>query len=65
LITDAELIQSLEKQKNLMISVATGGPRIDSVNADYKAAYSEADRELRDRGIENPNPYSDLKKIKK
>jgi len=59
-MTDRELIQSIEKLKNIMVSVSTGGQRIQDVNAVYKATYNEVDIELKGRNLENPNPYSDL-----
>lgn len=55
-----ELIQNIEKLKNIMISVATGGLRISDVNLDYKLVYSQVLDELLSLGIENPNPYPDL-----
>lgn len=57
---DEELIETLRKQKNIMVSVATGGPRIDSVNTEYKESKRFIDQSLAQRGIENPNPYDDL-----
>lgn len=59
-MTDEELTQLLEKQRSLMIAVATGGPRIDNMNAEYRETYMAADVGLRERSLENPNPYSDL-----
>ncbi|MBJ6801138.1 hypothetical protein [Geomonas propionica] len=59
-MTDQELIPILEKLKNIMISVATGGQRIQVVNQEYLASYQDADVAIKSRGIENPNPYSDL-----
>ena len=43
-----------------MISVSTGGVRIDNVNTEYQVSYAETDAALRERGFHNPNPYSDL-----
>lgn len=43
-----------------MVAVSTGGSRIDNVNAEYQKAFAEADAALRERGLDNPNPYSDL-----
>jgi len=59
-VTDEQLIQKLESLRNTMVSVSTGGPCIDDVNAKYQRDYSEVDQELRRRGIQNPVPYSDL-----
>lgn len=59
-MTDDELLQKLEFLRNTMVSVATGGPRINEVNADYQREYVEVAYELRRRGINNPIPYPDL-----
>lgn len=59
-MTDEELVAVLEKQRAVMVAVATGGPRVDDVNFDYKRTYTLAAAELGKRGITNPNPYSDL-----
>lgn len=55
-----KLIQTLEAQKGLMISVATGGPRINDVNVEYVERRFQIKRSLQSIGIEDPNPYSDL-----
>jgi len=55
-----ELLKAVNTQKDLMIAVATGGPRIDSVNTEYKKVYQQIRKALLERGIEYPNPYSDL-----
>lgn len=59
-MTDNDLTQLIEKLKNTMVSVSTGGQRIQDANAGYRDAYNEVDIELRTRKLENPNPYSDL-----
>lgn len=59
-MTDNELIKQIEKLRNTMTSVSSGGARIDNVNAEYQISYTEADVALRERGLDNPNPYSDL-----
>lgn len=55
-----ELLSTIEFLRNTMVSVSTGGPRIQDVNEQYKSAYIQVDRELRFRKIENPNKYGDL-----
>jgi hypothetical protein len=60
LVPDKKLIEAVEAQRNLMISVSTGGPRIQSVNNDYKERQELIESGLAERGVENPNPYSDL-----
>jgi hypothetical protein len=57
---DTELIADIESQKQLMIAVATGGPRIESVNAEYKTRRDLIARDLAERGMTDPNPFSDL-----
>jgi hypothetical protein len=59
-MTHNELIRQIESLRSLMMSVATGGPRIDEVNLDYQKAFSTVDGELRRRRIPNSIPYSDL-----
>lgn len=39
-----ELISIIERQRNMMIAVATGGPRIDDVNDQYRDDVSESER---------------------
>jgi len=55
-----QLVEQLDGLRNLMISVATGGPRINEVNARYRELNERVDGALRELGIQNPNPYSDL-----
>jgi hypothetical protein len=55
-----DLIVMLEKMRDIMVAVSTGGPRIDSVNAQYRELYAAADSELRKRGISNSIPFPDL-----
>jgi len=55
-----KLLLEIEAQKNLMISVATGGPRINSVNDDYRERDHRIEEDLRVLNFRNPNPYGDL-----
>lgn len=55
-----KLLLKIEAQKNLMISVATGGPRIDSVNDEYRERNQRIKEGLSDLNYRNPNPYGDL-----
>src|SRR5712691_11161118 len=48
-VTDEELAAVLEKQRDMMIAVATGGPRVDDVNLEYKRTYGLAAAELAKR----------------
>ncbi len=59
-VTHEDLLKELELQKGQMVSVSTGGARIQSVNSEYRSRYSEIAEALRERGLENPNPFADL-----
>ena len=60
-VTSADgLIQQLDSIRNTLIAVSTGGPRINSVNSEYKERYFAFTDSLRNQGLENPIPYSDL-----
>ena len=55
-----DLLLQLDRLRNIMIAVSTGGPRINEVNAEYKRHYSQLTEQLEERGIQNPVPYPDL-----
>src|SRR5450759_198914 len=57
---DKDLIVDLEAQRELMIAVATGGPRIDSVNDEYRLRRDRIISALSERKFEDLNPYNDL-----
>lgn len=57
---DAELLNELEAQRALMISVATGGPRIQEVNSQYVQRRDRLAKEFCRRGLDEPNPHGDL-----
>jgi hypothetical protein len=59
-MTPQELIKEIEAQRNLMITVATGGPRIQDVNEEYLQRRQRINDGLSERGIDDSNPYSDL-----
>ena len=59
-MTDAELLARLDKLRSVMISVATGGPRIGEVNHDFQQDFREVSDSLAVKDIENPLPYGDL-----
>jgi hypothetical protein len=59
-MTTAELIQELDCLKAIMISVATGGPRIQEVQPEFARRFDAVSLELSSRGIENSLPYRDL-----
>lgn len=55
-----ELIQEVQTQKNLMIAVATGGPRIQEKNEEYQQRQLRIKSELSKLQLDDPNPFSDL-----
>jgi hypothetical protein len=60
LITKEKLIEDVNFLKNTMISVSTGGQRIQDVNENYKHKYNIVDKAIAKLYINNPNPYTDL-----
>jgi hypothetical protein len=59
-MTDNELLREIEVQRNLMVAVATGGPKIQEVNHQYAERRDRIRQELRIRNLKDPNPYGDL-----
>src|SRR5262249_24614019 len=59
-MTTEELLQAVDWIKAKMIAVATGGPRINEVNAEFTTKYDEVAEELASRGVKNTFPYRDL-----
>lgn len=59
-VASAELLKHLELQKALLISVATGGPKIQTVNSEYRSHYDLISEGLSERNIKNTNPFNDL-----
>lgn len=59
-ITLEGLLELLDLQAALLVSVATRGPRIADVNEGYKRRRRKLDAALRARGIQSPFPYDDL-----
>jgi hypothetical protein len=60
-IPDLEAAERLVDQvAALMVSVSTGGPRLDDVKVAYTREYRALAAVLRRLGIDHPNPYSDL-----
>jgi len=55
-----DAIQEIELQKALMISVSTGGQRIQQVNDEYKERRIKISSILDEIGVEDPNPFADL-----
>lgn len=59
-ISHEDLVKLLESQKGVMVSVSTGGARIQDVNSEYQLSVSEISEALTERGLANPNPFKDL-----
>lgn len=55
-----DTIREVEAQRDLMISVSTGGPRIQIVNEDYKARKNRISVALKGYDLDHPAPYEDL-----
>lgn len=60
LITKENLIRDIEFLKNTMISVSTGGQRIQEINDNYKLKFDSVNKALQCLGFQNPNQYKDL-----
>lgn len=59
-MTDKELLQAIDKLRNTMVAVATGGPRINDVNDQFQRTYALVASALARREIDNPLPYGNL-----
>jgi hypothetical protein len=59
-MTNVELIKAVDRLRTTMISVATGGPRIQEVQSDFQETYDLVVTELTSRQMPNPLPYRDL-----
>ena len=59
-MNDDDLLAELNALRDTMVAVATGGPRIQSVQAEFEARYDAVDDELKRRRIANSLPYRDL-----
>ncbi|MCZ8355153.1 MAG: hypothetical protein O9340_10480 [Cyclobacteriaceae bacterium] len=55
-----KLLEKLNWIKNTMTAVSTGGQRIENVNEEYIKVFREVNLELKQLGVKNPNPYTDL-----
>lgn len=58
-MTDAELLEAFGRIHDMLVAVATGGPRIAEVNPAYQQLHVEVDAALRDRGFDTL-PFPDL-----
>lgn len=59
-MTNEELLEGIDYIRNTMISVSTGGPRINDINDQYQRTYATVSAELARRGIDNPITYGSL-----
>jgi hypothetical protein len=59
-MTTEELIAALEKLRATLISVSTGGPRIQELEYPYSLNFNSVADELRARNIPNPIPFQTL-----
>jgi hypothetical protein len=59
-ISKSQLISNIENMKAIMNSVATGGPKINTINDEYIKLYSSVDETLDKLNIINTNPFSNL-----
>jgi hypothetical protein len=57
---EKQLLAEIGLLKQQMVAVSTGGPRIQTVNDEYKDRWRGVHDELESRGIEDPNPHDDL-----
>lgn len=55
-----QLLSDLKLQKAMLVSVSTGGPRIQSVNAEYKERRERLNVALGEIGLKDPVPFDDL-----
>lgn len=60
IISKENLLKEIEFMKNTMISVSTGGQRIQEVNDEYKRKFTLVDTALQKLNFQNPNPFRDL-----
>ncbi|MDA3936903.1 MAG: hypothetical protein PF636_08650 [Actinomycetota bacterium] len=55
-----DLLNDVEAERAMLISVSTDGPRIQTVNAEYVERRKRIATGLSERGIPDPNHFSDL-----
>jgi hypothetical protein len=55
-----EALERANKLKDLMVAVATGGPRIEAVTFEYQQLRQELHGYLDALGVADINPFSDL-----
>lgn len=60
LFTKEKLIGEINYLKDILISVATGGQRIQEISKEYQQSYLKVSAALKRLNIENPNSFVDL-----
>lgn len=60
MVPTIDLIALVRKLADLLVAVATGGPRIDDTNAEYRQLRDLLQGELSGRGLSLKIPFSDL-----
>lgn len=58
--TKENLLKDIEFLKNTMISVSTGGQRIQEINDEYKKKFLLVNKTLQKLNLQNPNLFNDL-----
>lgn len=58
--TKVDFLEKLNRIKSILISVATGGPKIQTVNEEYKNLYKKLYSIFETLQLNNPNRYKDL-----
>jgi hypothetical protein len=59
-MTNEDLLAEIAAQQDLMIAVATGGPRIQDVEGQYQERRATIQRAIADRDLADPNPHREL-----
>ncbi len=59
-MTDAELLSASNHLQATMVSVATGGAKIEQVHHEFRNRFDETSMALAERGLENTIPFREL-----
>ena len=57
-----KLIQIINELRDIMITVSTTDLPLKQYEGEYRTIYQKVDTELKLKGMENPNPHSDIRK---
>ena len=58
--SESELLGDLDRMRDIMVAVSTGGPRIDDVNSEYRDLYQSVNERLLELGVPTPLEFPDL-----